>query len=605
MPSLDLTVPALTGEASAAQVQALGDWLDGLPQLNEGLAFDGLLDRLQAINRLACDPLQRSALAERFLGVVDYLVENHCRRCEQLEFPAGGVEQTQIDQIQRLLDEMAGSYKRVLVDLAAAKIGDATRDLARDAMLQAVRLLALRVLQSYVVYRDAPPGVWGELHRLYRHAEAIDVATVRVEHLADQSLGDVYRSVLLLALANPFHLMQGEVRVTYERLAKWALAARIRHPAEFPPEAPEVFYANRCFVDLAADAPPGFGMRPGQAPPRDARILELRPVTQVVEDRIRQTVLKGQQLPMRERMERDMLRRLRNAWSGRPARSSERSIQSGDVRVVSGLRAIHHVLSRAAPFKPEEDEISLHGNAFRSASKLSLVPLEDEPWRQQDTRSKLEQGVLKPRGYSFDTELKEQDAWQRAERVGTLKSTQLEERLDSRLLNREGLLQQRDVSAAGIGAQCGEESGLRFRVGDLVRIGETAAAEASSGLGMVCWLRQSGPGRMTIGLNRIDGVATPLAVRGVEGVGAGGDYHRALGVNSGEQRRVIVPAGIFDVGSQILYNARVALGILVLQRVVHSTKAFTLYAADTVELTPERRDAVLAGLYKLLERTTQ
>lgn len=212
MPSLELNVPASTGEASAAQVQAIGDWLDGLPKLNEGLAFDALLERLQAINRLACDPVQRSALAERFLGVVGYLVENHCRRCEQLEFPASGVEQTQIDQIQRLLEEMAGSYKRVLVDLAAAKPSDAARDLARDAMLQAVRLLALRVLQSYVVYQDAPPGVWGELHRLYRHAEAIDVATVRVEHLADQSLGDVYRCVLLLALANPFHLMQGEVR---------------------------------------------------------------------------------------------------------------------------------------------------------------------------------------------------------------------------------------------------------------------------------------------------------------------------------------------------------------------------------------------------------
>lgn len=605
MQLLDLNVPAFTATASAVQLQQAGEWLDALPKLNEAQAFDAVLERLQVVNRLACEPGQRSALADRFLAVIEYLAEQLCRRCELLEFPASAAEQAQSAQVQRLLEEMAVSYKRVLVDLAGIKAGDAAHGLARDAVLQAMRLLGLRVLQGYIVYQEAPPDVWGELHRLYRHAERIDVATVRVEHLADQSAGDVYRRTLLLALANPFHLMQGEARIAYERLAKWALAARIRHPAEFPPEDPQAFYAKRCFVDLDGDAPPCFGLRPGQAPPRDARILELRPVAQVVEDRIRQMVLKGQNLPMRERLERDMLRRLRNAWSGRPERAAERSIQSGDVHVVGGLRAIHHALSGGAEFHPEQDEIALHGNAFRSASKLSLVPLEDEPWRQQDTRSKLEQGVLKPRGFSFDTERKEQDAWERAEHVSTAKSTQLEERLDSRLLNRQGLIQQHDVSDSGIGARFADGSGLRFRVGDLVRIGADAAAQDSSGLGVVCWLRQTAPGEMAVGLNRIKGAATPLAVRGIEGVGAGGDYHRALGLNEGESRMVIVPAGIFDLGSHILYNARVAMGILALQRVVHSTKAFTLYSVETVAMTPERREAVLNGLYKMLERSTQ
>lgn len=605
MQPLDLNVPALAATASAVQLQQIGEWLDGLPKLDEAQVFDAVLERLHAVNRIACEPAQRSALAEKFLGVIEYLTENLCRRCELLEFPATAAEQAQSAQIQRLLEEMAVSYKRVLTDLAAVKPGDAAHALARDAVLQAIRLLGLRVLQGYIVYQDAPPDVWGELHRLYRHAERIDVATVRVEHLADQSAGDVYRRVLLLALANPFHLMQGEARLTYERLAKWGLAARIRHPAEFPPEAPDAFYAKRCFVDLDGAAPPCFGLRPGQAPPRDARILELRPVAQVIEDRIRQTVLKGEQLSMRERLERDMLRRLRNAWSGRPERAAERSVQSGDVHVVGGLRAIHHTLSGGAEFNPEQDEIALHGNAFRSASKLSLVPLEDEPWRQQDTRSKLEQGVIKPRGYGFDAEHKEQDAWERAERVNVAKSTQLEERLDSRLLNRQGLIQQRDVSAAGIGARFADVSGLKFRVGDLVRIGADSSAQDSSGLGVVCWMRHTGPGEMAIGLNRIQGTATALAIRGIEGVGAGGDYHRALGLNAGESRRVVVPAGIFDLGSCILYNARVAMGVLKLQRIVHSTKAFTLYGAETVELTPERREAVLNGLYKLLERSEQ
>ncbi|HEY9199014.1 MAG TPA: hypothetical protein VIR60_06580, partial [Gammaproteobacteria bacterium] len=508
MSALELNVPALTATASAAQLRAIRDWLDALPKLNESHAVDAVLGRLRDINRLALDPAQRFALAEGFFSVAEYLSETQCRRCEHLEFPLGEDDQAHSDQIQRLLEETAIGYKRVLVDLDAdpptAFSPSQTQALLRDAALQAMRLLTWSVLQGYVIYQNAPPGVWLELHRLYRYAERIDVAAVRVEHLADQSVGDVYRRVLLLALANPFHLMQGEVRLTYDKLAKWALAARIRHPAEFPPEAPTTFFADRCHVDLYGDAPPGFGLPPGAIPPRDARILELRPVTQIVEDRIRKLVLKGQ-LSMPEQLERDLLRRLRNAWNGRPARAAERIDEQRDVRVVSGLRACHHALSDGAPFQPERDEVALHGDAFRSKPSLSLVPLEEEPWRRDDTRGKLEQGLLKPRGYSFDMERHDDDIWERAERTGSVRSTQLEERLDSRLVQRSGALQLHDVSAMGMGVRFAGDSPLRFRVGDLVRVVDDADARYDDSIGTVCWLRHTGAGQLALGFNRIGG----------------------------------------------------------------------------------------------------
>lgn len=612
--SLNLSVPPVStadvGHLSSPRETRI--WLDGLPKLDELQAFEAVLGRLRRINRAALAPQARFELVECFAAEVEYLADHLARRCERMEFPATGAEQTLIDQLHALLDELAIGYKHVLIDMAEQSVAGDVLVTVRTALLQAMRFLALRILHGYSVYCPEPAGLWSDLHRLYRYAERIDVAHTRVEHLADQSIGDIYRRALLLSLANPFHLMMGEARLTHERLGKWALACMLRHPAEFPPEAPETFYATRCFVDLDGDAPPSWGLVGGRTAPVDARIIEVQPVARLVEDRIRQTTLKGQ-LPMQERMERDLLRRLRNAWGGRPARAGERSIQSGDVHVVCGLRAIHHAMSGAAEFHPEQDEIALHGGAFRAASKLSLVPLEDESWRHQDVHVKLEQGILKPRGFGFDSERKEQDVWDSSERAGTAKgATQLEERLDNRLLNRRGVLHRRDVSASGIGAQCSGDSALRFRVGDLVKIdAEQRATQDSSGLGIVSWLRQTGQSdraasaQMAIGLHRIEGAATALAVRGIEGVGADSDYHRALGLTLGNARMLIVPAGIFDLGSQILYNARAVLGILALRRIVHSTKAFTLYGVDSVELTPERREEVLKGLYKLLDRAAQ
>ncbi len=604
---LGLRVPPVSGPDMSAAFGPveIRHWLDGLPKLNELQAYDTVLERLREINRAALAPQSRLDLVECFAVEAEYLSDHLIRSSEQMEFPVTGSEQALIDQQHALLDELAIGYKHVLIDLVGHAREGTVPTMIGIALLQAMHFLALRVLHNYSVYCPVPAGLWSELHSLYRYAEQIDVTRTRVEHLADQSVGDVYRRVLLLSLANPFHLMQGEARSTYERLAKWALACMLRHPAEYPPEPAETFYASRCFVDLDGDAPPCWGLVGDVRPPTDARIIDVHAVARIVEDRIRQMTLKGQ-LPMQERMERDLLRRLRNAWGGRPARAGERSLQSGDVQVVSGLRACHHALADGADFHPEQDEIVLHGGAFKAASRLSLVPLEDEPWRQQDTHGKLEQGMLRPRGYSFDTERKEQDAWEHSQRIGAAKTTtQLEERLDNRLLNRRGLLRQRDVSVAGIGAQCMGESGLRFRVGDLVRMGAEGAAKDSSGLGVVCWLRETAPGHMAIGLYRIEGMATALAVRGIDGVGADSDYHRALGLSVGDARMLIVPAGIFDLGSLVVYNARVALGILALRRIVRSTKAFTLYGVESVELTLERRDEVLKGLYKLLDRAAQ
>ncbi|MBI5039699.1 MAG: hypothetical protein HZB57_00330 [Gammaproteobacteria bacterium] len=604
---LGLWVPPVSGLDMSAVFSPveIRHWLDGLPKLNELQTYDAVLERLREINRAAFSPQSRLGLVECFAAEVEYLADHLSRRSEQMEFPATEPEQGLIDQLHALLDELAIGYKHVLIDMVEQPaVGDALIAIP-TALLQAMRFLALRVLHSYSVYCPEPAGLWGELHRLYRYAERIDVARTRVEHLADQTVGDIYRRVLLLSLANPFHLMMGEARLTHDRLGKWALVCMLRHPAEFPPESPETFYASRCFVDLDGDAPPSWGLVGGRSAPVDARIIEVQPVARIVEDRIRQMTLKGQ-LPMQERMERDLLRRLRNAWGGRPARAGERSIQSGDVHVVSGLRAIHHALSGGAEFQPEQNEIALHGSAFRSTPKLSLVPLEDEHWRQQDVHDKLEQGMLKPRGFSFDSERKEQDVWEHSERAGTVKgATQLEERLDNRLLNRRGLLHQRDVSVSGLGAQCSGDSELRFRVGDLVQIGAEQSGKDQPGLGVVCWLRQTAPAQMAVGLHRIEGTAMALAVRGIDGMGADSDYHRALGMTLGNARMLIVPAGSFDLGSHILYNARVALGAMVLRRIVHSTKAFTLYGVEAVELTPERREAVLKGLYKLLDRAAQ
>lgn len=602
---LDLHLPATraVAEGRTPEPAQVRSWLGDLPKLNEAQVFDAVLDRLREINRVALPPLLRFEIAECFLPEVDYLIDKLAQRCEQQEFPCQEPDRVLNRRLQSLMEEMAASYKHVLNDLAGQTLAEDDLVMTRTALLHAMRLLAQRVLMAYAVYAAPPAGVWGELHRLYRYAERIDVACTRVEHLADLTIGDIYKRIVLLALANPFHLMQGEARVAHERLAKWALVCSIRHPQEFPPQAAERFYADRYFVDLGTDAPPCFG-RPGQiAAPDDARLFEIAPVLKIVEDRIRQMTLKSQ-LPMAERMERDLLRRLRNAWTGRAERAAQRVEHSGEVQVVGGLRTCHHLLAASAGFAPEQQEIALHGKDFKGVSRLSLVPLEEDPWRQQDTLGKLEQGLLKPRSFGFDTEHQDVDVWERTERVGAQGATQLESSLEQRLLNRRGTVLQRDISDSGFGAEYTGDSALRFRVGDLIGIPGDSVAQTGVMLATVCWLRNSDAGGLSLGLLRLEGKPTAVAVRGIEGVGAKGDYHRALSLHGDKRRSLIVPAGSFDIGSMLLVNSGVALELNILRTIVRSTRGFTQYVIDSVEINGARHELVIATLYKILERAT-
>lgn len=597
---LDLRLPAATAAAAPGGVDPaqVRRWLGDLPKLNEVQVFDAVLARLSGINRTALPPEARFEIAEAFVSEVDYLLEKLAQRCELLEFPCQEQDRQLNDRLQMLLEEMAVAYKHVIAAFAERTLDEAGLLVLRTALLQAMRLLAQRVLLAYAVYAPTPAGVWGELHRLYRYAERIDVARTRVEHLADLTIGDLYKRIVLLALANPYHLMQGEARIAYDKLAKWALACAIRHPQEFPPQAPEFFYAGRYFADLDGDAPPCFGRAGQPLAPRDARLFEIAPVLKIVEDRIRQMTLKAQ-LPMAERLERDLLRRLRNAWTGRAERAAQRVEDSGELQVVGGLRACHHLLAGGAEFNPEQDEIALHGKDFEGPSRLSLVPLEEEGWRQQDARGKLEQGLLKPRSFGFDTERKEDDVWERTQRVGVQRATQLEVSVEQRLLNRRGTVHQRDVSASGIGAEYAGDSALRFRVGDLIGVpGEPIA------LATVCWLRNDDTGGLSLGLLRLEGEPAAVAVRGIEGMGAEGDYFRALSLRDGGRRSLIVPAGSFDIGSVLLVNAGVELELQILRRILRSTRGYTEYAADSVDITGARRELMIATLYRILERAT-
>jgi hypothetical protein len=575
---------------------ALREWLAQQPTLNVAAVTEALRRVLLDVHRTVLGPGARYEALVALMVTLDHVTAGIRQQLTHVTFPLAPAKLQLYERLQGLLSAAADGYKMVVVDLLRDNAaGGSDQELQRDALLRAVQCLGQQVVHACAAYRHPPSAVWRDLNLFYAYSEKRNVHRTRVEHLADQSIGGVYLQICLLSLATPSHLLLGEVHQVYEALQKWSLAAQLRHPDELSSATLTDLIMGRFFVDLASQDPPRFGYEGYSGSAQVPRLIEVKELVRIVSERVKQLTVKAD-LTMAERLERDLMRRLRNAWSQRPERKSERAPISCTVGAASGLGACHHLISGEAAFEPEQSEIALHGGSFQHRQTLSLVPLDYEQWKEKDTREKLDKGILKPRGFGFDMEAKDQDVWKKAHLVSRLEQTHLERTAHDRL-HSVVRLDCRDRSDGGLGLDCPKEVRIHARVGELL-----ALSRGDKGwiLAVVRWLLTAADEELQIGLSRITDCAEPVAVRGLAGRGGDRPYLKALMVPEGAGSSIIVTTGAFDKDSKILVNRGQRLAVGRLGRVLETNKTFTQFVIEESSLTEEQTEQAVQGLYTLL-----
>lgn len=231
------------------------------------------------------------------------------------------------------------------------------------------------------------------------------------------------------------------------------------------------------------------------------------------------------------------------------------------------------------------------------------MPLEHEEWKQGETKEKLAKGVLKPRSFGFDVDARENDVWKKANSVTVQQKTGLELSVEERLLKTLFTLDYRDCSAGGFGLEYCGEKGLRLRVGEVVALREQAAGGAIRwSLSAVRWLFCGhGKAGIQIGLHRIGGEASVVAVRGLVGEGAGSHYLRALMLVDGARQSLVVSTGRFDTGSRLVFNDGAALRIAEMDRLLQTSKTFSQFAIKLRAPNTDENRMIVESLYKVLQ----
>lgn len=558
-PSLSLAVPllALQRPRPPLRVRQLEQWAAQLPIGNHTLAGQQFLDKLRLLNRSQYSPRERLQLHNCLRPTLDELLRAIRLPLRQAGTPLDRKQHALADLLQQLLEQMANGYKLLVAELAMSNPHRETgRMLLEEAAYLAGVYLSQRLIEAYSLYATEPRQVWANLNQLYLYAEAKQFLYQEVDDpLPDTrlpmraSLDQVYKRTILLAMAEPYHLMRHEAADLFRLTANFVEGCAIE-------AFDQLVTRNEFIIDLDADRGPYFVDQDNPSPPVIPRLIDIRRVRTQLDTQLQHLLRSNlhnaqvEVISLVERQQRDMLLRLADAWNASLQRKAKRFSLEAPVELSAGLNASHYFISQRARFTPEIDALRLAQGLDRiDDSKHTVFASAYREALQKDRRHNHQGYQLNP--------------WWQSDisPIGIA-------------LNAEDVDQQLDVS-----------------VGELVVYRFSGKRLRRWQVGVIRWLRTSyeteTASKVNIGIMNLARGAVPVGIKALKGQGSGTDYFRGIliphQISLQQTRSLIAPALLYDVGTVLVMNLKQRLSHVRLTRVLISTSSFCQFEFEIVE----------------------
>ena len=535
----------------------LAKWVKELPTVDINGAAHRLIEQIHTINSSRYPVHERMALMAVLNPVVQQVIDSLEKKYNNAQIPLGRKERFFSDTCRKLLFDMASGYKIIVSELVIKKKHKMAENvLLHEASYYAIIFLGWNLVESYSVYDPVDEGVWHDLHQLYRYAEANLFHEVQIDDPfpamalpMTPSIDFAYKRILLLAIAEPYHLMQGEAWEIFRLVSFWTEDCELLPNVQ---KASEGDYA----VDMTADQAPRFITHDLYMQQISGRVIDIEKIRQTLELLI-QNILRGnydhdllQDAGVLERKQRDALLRLSDTWQGSTERSEPRKPSADDVRITTGLNSCHHFISMRARFTPEMDELKIQSN------KKAPALTKDEGKSFFATRY---QEALKKDKRHIHANYSQED-WQ-----------------------------QSNLSQMGIALRCFDgHHDISVKVGEIVSYRFDGKLKGRWQTGVVRWIKSDERKVLDIGIMDIAKSAVPVAVKAMSGVGKGTDYFRALlipfQVSLKQTRSIILPANIYDINTVLVVNLGKRMFHIRLTRLLLFTTAINQYEFDILEV---------------------
>jgi hypothetical protein len=324
--------------------QHLRNWLANLPMANVEEATKRLCTALVDLNGQDLDNAQRFRALELMMPAVEHAAGEMKKYFAGKTLPLSGSQARFAERAHQLITELTTGYKIIAVEQANTGVLHQNKNLLGNSLYRAMEWLDFVLLLSYQTYMSYPKGLWSELNRLYAYAYFHKLSTQPIQIAArdggtTENIDDLYKQILLLALACPYRLRHGVADRVARVLRVWAVRCRI---------GPAGVLSDALFVvDPDGDQPPTYRILNQAQNQAHHFALETSRLAEDVRTALTELRNTGKS-PYK--LSSGTLRRLMLAWGVMPRRRFSRTRDHAQIVAATGLSAVHYFLSGEAAF---------------------------------------------------------------------------------------------------------------------------------------------------------------------------------------------------------------------------------------------------------------
>ncbi len=370
------------------------EWLDSLPYIDFKKTSALLNEALIATNKADIKPSVRLELVELYNRPYQYYVASQINAGAQHTLQTIDAMGSQVSQMKQIAVSLSYSCKLAFDSALNKKTLWKQSKPPIDAMLMSMNYLSHALIFSFLEYAPIPKKVWQQLNFIYDFAESLEchkkIFSIPGENNKNVSttIDHTYKKIMMASLVDPHHLPFGAIWEIFEQLDSWAEYTQI-HPMQTVSNTSGYFV-----LDLNTDSKAIPYTKFNQEDTNNkTRLLDSTPLENLIQ---KQIDLLQAGLPIDKSIvlspfyAKSLLTHMLKAWGLPPKRYFPRQAKSGQLNIVTGVRAIYYFLNNGNSFQNvldsehDDDEIDISEDVTTTLSGAHYIP---EAWRKVDQGS--------------------------------------------------------------------------------------------------------------------------------------------------------------------------------------------------------------------------
>jgi len=480
-------------------------WIADLPRANLGETARLIYRALKDSNHLQYSHLERMYFLEKMREPVFYITSAMKKYYVGVSFPLADKNYKVASACREIFMALATGYKIAIEDLLVNSLLFTDKKLLSKMIHRSLSSLSHVLLTTYQAYEPYPIDIWTDINKLYHFAETRklthnEVSDAHRKHNLHSTTQAEYLRLLMVHLASPYRLRQGEVGKVFSTMERWAPECKLLTQSD---HAPHGHFA----VNLQSNYPPrSLALTSEKCSTAECRIIDTGDLAVTVQHELKNsadmatTTLPGIEM-QRNELSHDLLHRLLIAWGVVPKRLFPRAHKSEKLHITLGLSSTHKVISDGN-YNARKDPARYQGkikDKFVNTAQFNSSTISNANDKQPDVWDKIYPGSIKEQPVTIEEPVLDDSQ-------NNLQAEQSYYHIETWAMLNE--------SANGYCIATKATSDTNIQVGELIGIQRSGDGHTWKwGIGVVRWMKQEKEQGLTLGVEMLTPDAAAIGIK--------------------------------------------------------------------------------------------